>query len=270
MTTAAATQVLPVLAAAGVTNDALVVSIHDIAPSNRSAVEAMMLDLAYTGVRVCSLLVVPDYHHQGLFVEDRQFVSWLRDLEARGHEVVVHGYFHQRPRRAGETLADRFVTRFYTQDEGEFYDLGYDEAFDRITRARDLFREAGLTPRGFIAPAWLLSPEGERAVRDAEFEYTTWLRTIRDLRDGRTFRTRSLVYSVQAPWRRRVSLAWNSALRTALQNQPLMRVSLHPPDRLYPRVWRHILDSLNEMQAMRTATTYRDWLAEQRIQSMNG
>ena len=81
MTTAAATQFLPVIALAGAAKDALVVSIHDIAPANRATVEKMISELARAGVRVCSLLVVPDYHHEGLFTRDRQFVSygWQRN-----------------------------------------------------------------------------------------------------------------------------------------------------------------------------------------------
>jgi predicted deacetylase len=191
-------------------------------------------------------------------------VSWLRDLETQGHEIVIHGYFHERPARAGETFAEKFVTRIYTQNEGEFYDLGYDEALRRITNAREQFREAGFNPRGFVAPAWLLSDDGERAARDAELEYTTRLASIRDLRSGEKFPARSLVYSVRNGWRRTASLAWNSALLRLAQNWPLVRVSLHPPDRVYPRVWQQITDSLIRMQSTRTPITYQDWIADQR------
>lgn len=270
MTTAAATQFLPAIAAAGATRDALVVSIHDIALSNREIVERIISELAQRGVRVCSLLVVPDYHHQGLFTQDRSFVSWLRDLEAAGHEIVIHGYFHERPVRTNETLLDKLMTRFYTQREGEFYDLDYEEAFRRITQARDQFREAGLTPRGFIAPAWLLNAAGECAVHDAELEYTTRLRTVRDLRSAQTFPARSLVYSVQRRWRRTASLAWNGALMQLLKHTPLLRLSIHPTDRLYPRIWRQIIDAVGEMQNLRTATTYRDWVAERRARAGGG
>lgn len=230
-------------------------------------VEKMISELAHAGVRVCSLLVVPDYHHEGLFTQDRQFVSWLRDLESQGHEVVIHGYFHERATRASETLRDKFITRFYTQCEGEFYDLDYDEAFLRITRARDQFREAGLTPRGFVAPAWLLSAEGERAARDAELEYTTRLATVRDLRASQNFRARSLVYSVHNRWRRKTSLAWNATLLQLMKGSPLLRLSVHPPDILYPRIWRQIIDSLDVTKTARTPTTYRDWIAEQRMRA---
>ena len=53
--------------------------------------------------------------------------------------MVIHGYFHGRPPQTNETWRDKFVTRFYTRNEGEFYDLSYEEALRRITTARDEF-----------------------------------------------------------------------------------------------------------------------------------
>src|SRR5207249_2679688 len=149
-------QFLPVVATAEARQDALVVSLHDIAPPNREVVDRILSRLDRLGIRVCSLLVVPDYHHQGSMTNDRAFISWLRDLESAGHEIVIHGYFHERPRRRNENLREKFITRLYTQGEGEFFDLDYAEALRRITSARDAFLASGLTPRGFIAPAWLL------------------------------------------------------------------------------------------------------------------
>src|SRR5206468_12929975 len=176
MTSVVVNQFLPLIATAAATTDSIVVSLHDVAPQSRDVTEKIVSELAHRGVRACSLLVVPDYRHQGLATKNRQFVSWLRDLESEGHEIVIHGYFHERPRRPNETLRDKFLTRLYTHNEGEFYDLDYEEALRRITNARDEFRASGLTPRGFVAPAWLLSQESERAARDAELEYTTRVR----------------------------------------------------------------------------------------------
>ena len=265
MSSVAATQFMPVVATASAARDYLVVSLHDVAPSNRETSQKIMSELADKGVRVSSILVVPNYHHQGPAVQDRQFVSWMRDLESQGHEIVIHGYFHDRPRRENETLRQRLMTRSYTSDEGEFYDLDYDDALRRIIAARDEFRSIGLTPRGFIAPAWLLSPEGERAARDAEMEYTTRLRTVHDLRTREEFSAFSLVYSVRSDWRRGASLVWNTTLRLLVKEKPLVRLSVHPPDYSYPAIWRHIVDLVEEMGETRTPTTYRDWIAEQRM-----
>ena len=265
MTSAVATQFLPVVAAASATKDFLVVSIHDVAPSTQAIVEKVISELIHKGVRRCSLLLVPDYHHQGASMKDRQFVSWLRSLEAAGNEIVIHGYFHERPRRARASFLEKFVTQFYTEGEGEFYDLGYDEAFRRIKTAREEFLACGLKPRGFVAPAWLLSSEGERAARDAEMEYTTRLRTVRDLRSGETFPARSLVYSVRNNWRRAVSLAWNAALSRVLESKSLLRLSIHPADFSHPTIWRQIVDLISKMDGRRTPTTYQDWIAERRL-----
>ena len=267
MTSIAATQFLPVVATASAAKDFLIVSIHDVAPATHAESDKIISELARIGIRTCSLLVVPDYHHHGSSMKDRQFVSWLRGLEAQGYETVVHGYFHERPRRRRETLRDQVVTRIYTRDEGEFYDLRYDEAFRRITLAREEFRKAGLNPRGFVAPAWLLSTEGEQAARDAEMEYTTRLRTVRDLRSGDVFRARSLVYSVESNWRRTCSLAWNAAMAGLLKSRPLVRLSIHPPDYKHAAIWRQILEILDKMGRIRSATTYQDWVAQQRIRT---
>ena len=266
MTSAVATQFLPGVAAANATRDYLVVSLHDVAPSTQSVADKILSELTQRGIRHCSLLIVPDYHHQGASMQDRQFVSWLRNLEATGHEIVIHGYFHERPRRERESFLEKIVTRFYTQGEGEFYDLDYDEAFRRIKTARDEFQAAGLKPRGFIAPAWLLGSEAERAARDAEMEYTTRLQTVLDLRSGERTAARSLVYSVRNGWRRVTSLVWNAALSRMVANKPLARLSIHPPDFSHPAIWRQIVDLISDIAPLRTPTTYQEWIAEQRKQ----
>jgi predicted deacetylase len=265
VSTIAATEFLPLVATADAARDFVVVSLHDVAPSNQQIANTILSELSHRGVRVCSLLVVPDYHHQGLFTKDRQFVSWLRGLEADGHEIVIHGYFHERARRPKETLGDRLLMTFYTDNEGEFYDLGYAEALRRISTARDEFRAQGLKPRGFVAPAWLLGHDAERAARDAEMEYTTRLHTVCDFRSGDVFAANTVVYSVRNSWRRTLSRAWNATLVRFLKDGSLLRVSIHPPDYSHPAVWKQITGLLEEAVASRTATTYEEWIAEQRL-----
>jgi predicted deacetylase len=267
MDTIAATEFLPLVATADVAADSVVVSLHDVAPCTQQITSTIISELSAHGVRVCSVLVVPDYHHQGFFAKHREFVTWLRDLELDGHEIVIHGYFHERPRQTRETLRDKFVTRLYTQNEGEFYDLSYEEAFRRITTARDEFRALGLKPRGFIAPAWLLGNEAEQAVRDAQLEYTTRLRTVCDLRSEFTFPARTLVYSVHNNWRRALSQSWNAALFRLMKGKPLLRISIHPLDYSQPTIWKQILGFIAAAKSARTATTYQDWIAEQRLKT---
>lgn len=243
----------------------MVVSLHDVAPRTQQIASTIISELGRHGVRVCSILVVPDYHHEGLFTSHREFVAWLRGLEADGHEIVIHGYFHERRPRTKESLREKLMTRFYTQNEGEFYDLSYEEALRRITTARDQFRAQGLKPRGFVAPAWLLGDEAQRAVYDAELEYTTRLRSVCDLRSGNIFPARTVVYSVHNIWRRALSRGWNATLFRFLKTNPLLRVSIHPPDYSQPAVWKQIVGLIEASKNMRTATTYQEWIIEQRL-----
>src|SRR5947209_13226083 len=115
MSSVAATQFLPVVAAPSMARDFVVVSIHDVAPATQPIAEQMLGELTQNGIRHCSLLVVPNYHRQGESMKNPQFVSWLKQMEAAGHEIVIHGYFHTRPKTARETVFDKIVTRFYTQ-----------------------------------------------------------------------------------------------------------------------------------------------------------
>ncbi|HEY2101631.1 MAG TPA: polysaccharide deacetylase family protein [Chthoniobacterales bacterium] len=264
MTDAVTADFLPILAAAESPTRSFIVSIHDIAPITRAATEKALADVRAAGVRVTSLLVVPNYHHRGRSVDDATFVSWLRELEGDGHEVVLHGYFHERPRKDGERIHEKFLTRVYTQDEGEFFDLDYDEALARIVRGRDEMRNARLSPVGFVAPAWLLNTEGERAARDAEMQYTTRIASVLDLLTGEREATRSLVYSTRTAWRRAASLAWNAALARRLEIAQLVRMSIHPQDVASRKIWEHIISLVRRFSGTRKATTYRDWIGEQR------
>src|SRR5438477_588473 len=99
----------------------------------------------------------------------------------------------------------------------------------------------------------------------SELEYTTGLHAVRDLRSGEKSTTRSIVYSVRSSWRRAVSRIWNAALLQFLKNNPLLRLSIHPPDYSHPAVWKQILRFIDMMDETRTPTTYRDWIAKQRL-----
>jgi predicted deacetylase len=243
---------------------ALVVSLHDVSPQTREACAAILHELADRGVTQCSLLVIPDHHHRGHILADADFGTWLRAQAAAGHEVVIHGYHHRRERRASESARDKFTTRLYTADEGEFYDLDRDTAATLVAKARAEFQQLGLAPTGFTAPAWLLSGEAEEALRELGIDYTTRLGSVLDLRDGRTWRTQSLVWSVRSSWRRWASLAWNALLFRRLAANPLLRISIHPVDLRHAKVWQQIRELVSRALADREPVTYERWLAQQR------
>ncbi len=240
----------------------LIVSLHDVSPLTRPVFTAMLEELAALGVERTSLLVIPDHHHRGHMLADVGFCRWLEELAGKGHELVVHGYYHQRPARPHETWRQRGVTRVYTLGEGEFYDLPKNEAFRRLAQAKEDFaRLDAPAPLGFIAPAWLLGGEARRAVFEAGFRYTTYLTGIQDLRAPASvgfIPARSLVYSCRNHWRRAVSLGWNARLFSRLKDHATMRLSLHPPDYQHPRIWQQVRRLVGEALRERRPVTYRE------------
>jgi predicted deacetylase len=248
----------------GDTGRTLVVSLHDVSPRTRDDCQAILEELARLGVPCCSLLVIPDHHHRGHMRDDPGFAEWLREQAEAGHEIVMHGYYHQRERRAGESAWDKLTTRLYTADEGEFYDLDRAGAAALVTKARDEFQGLGLTPTGFIAPAWLLSETAEDALRDLRVEYTTRLASVVDLESNRVHRSQSLVWSVRSGWRRWTSLRWNALLFRRLAACPLLRISIHPVDLRHPTIWQQIGELAAEALADREPLTYHAWLLRQR------
>ncbi len=240
---------------------ALVVSLHDVSPRTRPACERILADLAALGVDACSLLVIPDHHRRGHFLDDSEYCAWSREQAERGHEAVIHGYFHERARRPGESAMQKMTTRVYTADEGEFYDIDRAAAHALVTQARNEFREIGLIPHGFIAPAWLLGADAEAALRDLKVEYTTRLGSVLDLRTGTTHRSQSLVWSVRSGWRRATSRVWNAFLFQRLATNPLMRISIHPVDIEHAAIWRQIRAFIARALVDRSPLTYHAWLS---------
>ncbi len=243
---------------------ALVVSVHDVCPQTQAECEQIVTELAALGVKRCSLLVVPDYHGQGHSLTDLDFCAWLEDQVARGHEVVIHGYYHLRQSAGHESLRDQITTRVYTAGEGEFYDIDGETALALANQAREEFREVGFETEGFIAPAWLLNSAAEEALRSLGFQYTTRLQTVTDLQTGKIYRSQSLVWSVRSAWRRMTSMIWNAILLKGVRSNPLVRISIHPVDVHHPRVWRQIRRCVMRAFEQRAAFTYERWILRQR------
>ena len=238
----------------------LVVSIHDVSPLTREATERILSELAEIGVRKVSLLVIPDHHHKGHFLDDPGFCTWLQERAAAGDEIVIHGYYHRRDQRAGETFRQKLTTRYYTAGEGEFYDMAGADALRVISQARQDFHRIGIDPEGFVAPAWLVSEGTDRALRRLGIAYTTRIGGVFDYARDVQHASQSLVWSTRSALRRMMSRVWNAHLFGRLEACSLLRIGIHPPDVQHLAVWRQIKILTARALESRTAVTYAGYL----------
>lgn len=239
---------------------ALIVSLHDVSPHTWEPCRKILGELRRIGCPRVSLLVIPNHHQGGHFLEHPAFCDWLKGEVAAGNEAVLHGYHHRRASQSGETLRKRWITRTYTAGEGEFFDLPYDVARTLTSRGRSDFEQIGLHPAGFIAPAWLLSEDAERAIRDLGFSYTTRIGEVLDLQRQQVHPSQSLCWSVRAAWRRGLSLIWNARLFRHMANASLLRLAIHPVDIAHPRIWAQITRMVAIAAKTRTPHSYESWL----------
>jgi predicted deacetylase len=243
----------------------LIVSLHDAHPGSHAAIAEQVAFLAQYGIDRSSILVVPEFHHRGSVLQDKSFCDSVTTWQERGHEIVLHGYFHDRRESPPERISTLFWTRLYTSREAEFLDLPLADARLRLERGRSLFAAQGWRAGGFIAPAWLMAPGLAGLLTELGFSYTTRLREIIPLRPGvdhRPIASQSLCYSTRASWRRLASSIWNKHLYGRLRETNLIRLSLHPCDLEFPLLRRQI-DQILRASLKRgfQPTTYGDYVA---------
>jgi hypothetical protein len=247
-----------------VAQKSLIVSLHDAHPGSRGAIAEQVAFLAAYGITRSSILVVPEFHHSGSLFADKAFCETVSGWQAQGHEIVLHGYFHDRKESPREKLSTLFWTRLYTNREAEFLDLPRETARLRLEKGRALFASLGWRATGFVAPAWLMADGLTNLLAEMGFLYTTRVGEITPLRPGanRITSSQSLCYSTRAAWRRFASGVWNKHLYGRLRETDLVRLSLHPRDLEFSLMRRQI-DQILRASLKRgfQPTTYGDYVA---------
>jgi predicted deacetylase len=242
----------------------LIVSLHDAHPGSQAQIAEQVRFLAEYEITRSSILVVPEFHHGGSLLQNQSFCESVTGWQAGGHEVVLHGYFHDRRESPPENLSTVFWTRLYTNREAEFLDLPPETARQRLEKGRALFELLGWRSTGFVAPAWLMAEGLTNLLAEMGFLYTTRVGEIIPLLPGvnRVKPSQSLCYSTRAGWRRFASGVWNKYLYGRLRETDLIRLSLHPRDLEFPLLRRQI-DQILRASLKRgfQPTTYGDYVA---------
>ncbi len=234
-----------------------VVSFHDLAPHSWEACRQFLDDMRSVGVERVSLLVVPRWHGEADANQHDEFCAWLRECAAQGHEITLHGYTHLTEKVEGG-MWQQFMGNIYTAREGEFYQINYDDAKQKLQTGLDMFQHIGVSTRGFVAPAWLLSPEGRCALRDLRFEFTTYWGGIEALQQNVVIKAPTLTFSCRTRLRRIISKRWVKCWKLYNYSAPVLRLAAHPVDLKYPRVRDMLIKLASEAIDSRLPLTYAD------------
>jgi hypothetical protein len=208
----------------------LLVSLHDVHPGNLEQALRDLDRLRERGVASPALFVVPFYHGRRPIHEEPAFLERLREREARGAEIFMHGYRHLRSEALGEAARRGLFGKWINGrvgNEGEFAGLDAEQAGELLRKGFDLFARCSLAPAGFALPAWLGKiprafpwPESCRFL-DARF-------FIWDLRTGKRLWAPALTFGRN---RAGEPFAYGGALWPAYwRRSGLARVALHPGD----------------------------------------
>jgi uncharacterized protein len=206
----------------------IVVSVHDVAPATAAETARWCADADSFGIPV-SLLVIPGPWRGRRLLDEPEYADVLRDRQARGDELVLHGWTH----RAGPegSRLRRLAGRMVARGAAEFAALDEAQAAQRLAAAREVLGQLGLTTTGFTPPGWLASAAAERALASAGFRYTTTHRGVRDLGTRRLHRAFALSHRpTGGPGERIGAAVLRSGARRAAATGGLVRVALHPDD----------------------------------------
>lgn len=198
------------------------VSIHDVSPAWEREVD-VALDVAHEHGVKPALLVVPDFHGRAPLAEHPRFLEKLRALEADGHEIYLHGFYHRA--EGGGFFAQKIVSA----GEAEMSAVTRDEARRRLDDGERVLTDAGLTIRGYVAPAWSMPRWVLPLLAERGYAFTEDHVRIYDPAAGRSRASVVLNFASRTPGRLFSSVAWCRVARPARKLLPA-RIAIHPAD----------------------------------------
>lgn len=222
----------------------LILSLHDCHPGSIEQIEEQLAFCLGRCPGQASILVVPHYHHEKRVEESAKSLEALGRWSRAGHDLAVHGFFHD---RQGLGKASWWWTRFYSQNEAEFFALEKEEAVRRVAEAQAIWARQGWRARGWVAPGWLGTANLEKDLGKMGFAYTCTLREVLSLPSGKRERAWAGTYSLRSWWRRGLARAWHPLWQRSWGQRPVVRLSLHPRDLEVPFVRKQLGVFLEEL-----------------------
>src|SRR5690606_33283306 len=110
------------------------------------------------------------FHGKAKLTDHPAYAAKLRDLQAAGHEIYLHGYYHRAP--MGPGARSYFRQRIVSAGEAELAAVSEEEGKRRVDEGERMLRDAGLAIEGFVAPAWSMPRWALALLRDRGYSFT--------------------------------------------------------------------------------------------------
>jgi predicted deacetylase len=241
----------------------IVVSVHDVAPTTLDDVRWLTARLDALGVRRRVLMAIPAPDGAELD-PDSPTAELLRDEQALGNEVVLHGYTHRTVGAFRGSAWDAFRARTFAPRDAEFLSVDAGEARRRLDRGRAVLERAGLAVRGFCPPGWFASPGLDAQLAAAGFTHAIGLIRLADLHRRRHRTVPSFGYmGADAFQERLVGVGGDTSLalhRWAPGPVPHLRAFLHPQGAQTADACLRTLERIEALAAGEPAGTYAELL----------
>lgn len=212
-----------------------ILELHDVTPYFRREFFQTIDFLDKLKISKFSLLVIPDYWNRYPLEEHLYFVNFLKDLQ---EEILLHGYNHLGPKKISQV--------FWTDGEGEFSNLTYEETFERVNHAIRVFQQLGISTKIFVPPAWLGNPYLEDVLLKFDFVGVAYRDIIKSFRNNKKIFCPALSLS-NRKFFSELSMKLSFILKKFYQSLDCIRLSIHMADfRDYKKIklWKEILEEI--------------------------
>jgi predicted deacetylase len=216
----------------------LAVSLHDVEPATLPRCRSIREWLTERGVDRVTLLAVPAPRGRPIRPRSSDLAGWLRGRSGEGDAIAQHGFQHLQTRRARP--GREWLARRQGNGVAEFVGLDERATADALDRGRSILAEAGIEPRGFVAPGYAYTAALRRALNG---RYAWWAGLLTLHTASGPLRATALCLGASTSLKRLSSPALVRGL--ARRSGELMRLDIHPADfdhRRFRQTLERILD----------------------------
>jgi predicted deacetylase len=229
------------------------VALHDVEPATLARCREIRAWLERRGIERVTLLAIPAPRGRPIRPRCSDLARWLRERSAEGDRVAQHGFSHVQAHPAG--LPRQWLARRQGGGGAEFVGLDASGTAEALDLGREILIEAGLEPRGFVAPGYAYTRELRSALRS---RYAWWTDLVAVRTPAGSRYSPALCLGASSALKRLSSPALVRGLAAA--GGSVMRVDVHPAD-FNRRRSREALERLIGRAAGRAPVVYDELLA---------